>query len=126
LSNEQNMTMYEYIGKEKLEELVDTFYGYVSKHEKLSPIFPGDWEETARKQKLFLTQYLGGPQYYSMDRGHPRMRARHLPFPITIERAHDWLDCMEKAMNDVGLGDEIKIPLLGQLKNVAYHMVNQE
>ncbi|WP_407920414.1 globin domain-containing protein [Gottfriedia luciferensis] len=125
MSNE-NQSMYEYIGKEKLEELVDTFYSYVSKHERLSPIFPGDWEETARKQKLFLTQFLGGPQYYSMERGHPRMRARHLPFPITIELAHDWLDCMAKAMDDVDLDEEIKEPLLQHLRNVAYHMVNQE
>lgn len=118
------VNVYETIGKEKLYELIDTFYKYVSTHETLSPIFPGDWKETARKQKLFMTQLLGGPALYSMERGHPMMRARHLPFPITVERATEWIECMEKAMDEAQLQDEIKAHLLMLFKNIARNMIN--
>lgn len=116
--------MYEEIGQEKLEKMIDIFYHYVSSHETLSVIFPGDWEETSRKQKMFMTQLLGGPPLYSMERGHPMMRARHLPFTITIERAVEWLECMEKAMDDVQLEENIKITLLTQFRNIARNMIN--
>lgn len=116
--------VYEEIGEEKLYKMIDIFYKYVSKHETLSPIFPGDWEETARKQKLFMTQLLGGPALYSMERGHPMMRARHLPFPITIDRAKEWLECMEKAMVEVELDEDIQLHLLKLFSNIAGNMVN--
>ncbi|MET1138987.1 thiol management oxidoreductase, partial [Bacillus subtilis] len=78
---------YEAIGEELLSQLVDTFYERVKRHPLLYPIFPDDLTETARKQKQFLTQYLGGPPLYTEEHGHPMLRARHLPFPITPERA---------------------------------------
>ncbi|MGM9986806.1 MAG: globin [Bacillaceae bacterium] len=119
-------SMYDYIGKEKLDTLVDVFYRNVQNDKQLAAIFPGDWEETARKQKLFLTQFLGGPQLYSMERGHPMMRRRHMPFPITPSLAERWLANMGAAMDEVGLGEEVKGPLLNQLRMTAYHMVNTE
>ncbi|MBW9235666.1 globin, partial [Leptospira santarosai] len=73
----------EEIGPDKLSQLVDAFYERVAAHPKLKPIFPDDLTETARKQKQFLTQYLGGPNIYSQEHGHPMLRARHMPFPIT-------------------------------------------
>lgn len=118
------INIYEEIGEVKLYQMIDTFYKYVSIHETLSPIFPGDWSETARKQKLFMTQLLGGPALYSMERGHPMMRARHLPFPITVERATEWIDCMEKAMDEVQLQKEIKEYLLTLFSNIARNMIN--
>lgn len=54
---------YEAIGEELLSQLVDTFYERVASHPLLKPIFPSDLTETARKQKQFLTQYLGGPPF---------------------------------------------------------------
>ncbi|CAG9610471.1 Group 2 truncated hemoglobin YjbI [Pseudoneobacillus rhizosphaerae] len=73
-------TPYEAIGEEKLHRLVDAFYSRVSQHPDLAPIFPTGFNEIARKQKQFLTQYLGGPHLYTNEHGHPMMRARHLPF----------------------------------------------
>lgn len=118
------INIYEEIGKDKLYEMIDTFYKYVSKHETLSVIFPGDWEETARKQKLFLTQLLGGPALYSMERGHPMMKARHLPFPITVDRATEWLECMEMAMDEVKIQEDIKLHLYSLFRNIARNMIN--
>lgn len=103
--SKQPMTPFEAIGGEQcIAILVDTFYSYVSKHPDLSPIFPEDLTETARKQKQFLTQYLGGPNLYTEEHGHPMLRARHLPFEITPNEQrlgyHVWskqwmiLECM--------------------------------
>ncbi|ALC80745.1 MULTISPECIES: globin domain-containing protein [Bacillus] len=116
---------YEAIGEELLSQLVDTFYTRVKEHELLHPIFPDDLSETARKQKQFLTQYLGGPQLYTEEHGHPMLRARHLPFPITPERAEAWLSCMKEAMDQVGLEGDIRKFLFERLTLTAHHMVNQ-
>ncbi|MBU5264375.1 globin domain-containing protein [Bacillus atrophaeus] len=116
---------YEAIGEELLSLLVDTFYERVASHPLLKPIFPSDLTETARKQKQFLTQYLGGPPLYTEEHGHPMLRARHLPFPITHERADAWLSCMSDAMDHVGLEGDIREFLFGRLELTARHMVNQ-
>ncbi|MCA0987828.1 globin [Guptibacillus algicola] len=116
--------MYELIGRSQLDELVNVFYSRVSKHPKLKPIFPADLDETARKQKQFLTQFLGGPPLYSEEHGHPMLRARHLPFEITPERASAWLSCMEEAMDEVELDIHLKEHLLNRLTFTAHHMVN--
>lgn len=73
---------YEAVGEELLSQLVDTFYENVKCHPLLHPIFPDDLKETARKQKQFLTQYLGGPPLYTEEHGHPMLRARHLLFRL--------------------------------------------
>lgn len=116
--------MYDLIGRSQLDELVNAFYKKVSKHPKLKPIFPADLDETARKQKQFLTQFLGGPPLYSEEHGHPMLRARHLPFEITTERATAWLSCMEEAMDEIELDIDIKEHLLNRLTFTAHHMVN--
>lgn len=89
-------TIYEAIGgQEAVERLVEAFYARVGKHPALTPIFPDDLTETARKQKQFLTQFFGGPPLYTSEHGHPRLRARHIPFEITPSRRNAWLECMQ-------------------------------
>lgn len=115
---------YDQIGAEKLSQLIDVFYGYVGQHPLLKPIFPDDFTETARKQKQFMTQYLGGPDLYTEEHGHPMMRMRHNPFPITPERAEAWLACMHQAMDDVGLEGPFRDQYYKRLVLTAHHMVN--
>lgn len=117
---------YEEIGAEKLSELIDLFYSKVAVHPDLHPIFPDDLTETARKQKQFMTQYLGGPNLYSDEHGHPMMKARHMPFPITPIRAEAWLSCMSASMDEVGLDDKIRDFFFRRLVLTAKHMVNKE
>ncbi|MGG4468055.1 globin [Paenibacillus alvei] len=119
-------TPYDVIGEKTLSNLVDAFYERVGKHPDLAPIFPDDLTETARKQKQFLTQYLGGPQIYTEEHGHPMLRARHLPFPITEKRAKAWLSCMSEAMDEVELDDSIREGLFSRLALTAKHMINSE
>lgn len=115
---------YDQIGEAKLSELIDVFYRYVGQHPLLKPIFPDDLTETARKQKQFMTQYLGGPDLYTHEHGHPMMRMRHNPFPITPERAEAWLSCMHQAMDDVGLEGHFREQYYKRLVLTAHHMVN--
>lgn len=117
-------TPYEAIGEEKLHRLVDAFYSRVSQHPDLAPIFPTGFNEIARKQKQFLTQYLGGPHLYTNEHGHPMMRARHLPFEITPKRAIAWLACMTEAMDEVELTGPIRNEFYARLNLTAQHMIN--
>lgn len=123
----ENMsTPYERIGEATLNKLVDTFYNHVGQHPDLAPIFPEDLTETARKQKQFLTQFLGGPSLYSDEHGHPMLRARHLPFQITEKRAQAWLACMDQAMEEVDLDSELREGIFSRLVLTAKHMINSE
>jgi hemoglobin len=122
--NEKKLTPYEAIGEAALHQLIDTFYGLVAQHPDLAPIFPNEFKEIARKQKQFLTQYLGGPALYTEEHGHPMMRARHLPFPVTPKRAKAWLACMTKAMDEVGLQGQVRDDFYSRLYLTAQHMIN--
>ncbi|WML49556.1 globin [Neobacillus sp. PS3-34] len=121
---EKMPTPFEAIGEATLHKLIDTFYGLVAQHPDLSPIFGDDFSEIARKQKQFLTQYLGGPALYTEEHGHPMMRARHLPFPITPVRAQAWLSCMNQAMDTVGLQGPLRDEFYARLLLTAQHMIN--
>ena len=117
---------FEEIGAEKLSDLIDSFYSKVAKNPKLKPIFPDDLTETARKQKQFQTQYLGGPNIYTEEHGHPMLRARHMPFKMTPERAQAWLECMYEAMDEVGLDGKFREIYYKRLVLTAHHMINAE
>ncbi|WP_163972043.1 globin domain-containing protein [Oceanobacillus halotolerans] len=118
-------TIYEAIGGfDTIDQLVTAFYRRVGQHEKLIPIFPDDLTETARKQRLFLTQFFGGPKLYTEDRGHPMLRRRHMPFTITPERRDAWLDCMDKALDEVGIEEPYRTAMFEKLTMTAHHMMN--
>ncbi|SFB98089.1 hemoglobin [Bacillus sp. OV322] len=119
-----NPTPYELIGEGLLHRLIDVFYSKVSKHPDLIPIFPDDLSETVRKQKQFMTQYLGGPPLYTTEHGHPMLRARHMPFKITETRAEAWLSCMREAMDETGLEGDIREFFYHRLYLTAQHMIN--
>src|SRR5699024_9288479 len=120
-------TIYEQIGPEKIDELVNAFYPKVYSDPHLIPIFDGDMAEIMYKQRLFLTQFTGGPALFSEEYGHPMMRRRHMPFEITPTRAKAWLRCMGEAFEEVGLSEEeVGVFFYERLKQVAAIMVNTE
>jgi hemoglobin len=119
-------TPFEAIGENKLHKIVDAFYSRVARHPELAPIFPDDLTEIARKQKQFFTQYLGGPNLYTMEHGHPMMRARHLPFEITETRAKAWLSCMNEAIDEIELEESLKRDFFSRLVLTAQHMINTQ
>jgi len=124
MEKQKIISQYDAIGQEKLYAIIDAFYKRVANHPDLAPIFPSDLTETARKQKQFLTQFLGGPPLYTDEHGHPRLRARHLPFPVTPKRAKAWLSCMSQAMDEVGFHGPERESFFARLYMTAHHMVN--
>ncbi len=120
-------TVYELIGgDETISRLVDAFYRRVIAHENLSKLFPEDIIPVRNKQHKFLTQLFGGPHLYSDLYGSPMLRAKHLPHPITRERAKEWLGCMNAALDEVGIHGDVRDYMVERLTMTAYHMVNTE
>lgn len=120
-------TLFHEIGEENINQLVEVFYPKVYKDPDLSPLFEGDMQEIMRKQRMFLTQFLGGPPLYSQEFGPPAMKHRHIPFPITPHRAQCWLRCMGEAFKEVGIADTpAGKAFYERLKQVAAIMINTE
>ncbi|HJV44531.1 MAG TPA: globin [Bacillota bacterium] len=118
-------TPYEEIGgEETIEKLVQNFYPKVYADPILRPLFQDDITIIMKKQKMFLTQFLGGPPLYSQVYGPPAMRERHLPFTITPARAQAWLRCMRAAMDEIDLKGPIRDVFYERLTHVASIMVN--
>ena len=125
MSESKLTTLFDQIGKEKIQELVRAFYPKVYEDPDLSPLFQGDMKEIMRKQQMFLTQFTGGPPLYSQEFGPPAMRQRHLPFEITPKRAKCWLRCMKEAFVEVGLDQHPAGEFFySRLEQVAAIMVN--
>ncbi|MCE7039630.1 globin [Dyadobacter sp. CY312] len=121
----ENATLYERIGgDEALRLLTDRFYDLVFQHELISRLFKNDKEEIKEKQRLFLTQFLGGPQLYSDVHGHPMMRARHMPHTITEDDAVAWLQCMSTAVGELPIDKSLKDELFDRFPRTAFFMVN--
>jgi hemoglobin len=119
--------LYEAIGgADAIREIVTRFYPKVQAHPLLAPLFPKDIDPVIEKQYLFLSQFLGGPSLYSDHSGHPMMRARHLPFPITTERAEAWLKCMSAALAETAIPEFLQKIVLERLTGTANHFVNTD
>jgi hemoglobin len=121
----QSDSIYDQLGgADTIRRLVDAFYPKVQDHALLGPLFPEDIIPVMEKQEMFLTQFLGGPALYSDAHGHPMMRARHMPFPITPERAEAWLSCMNEALEQIEVEESLKAIVLKRLSGPAFHFVN--
>lgn len=118
-------TLFEAIGGyEPIDRLIKSLYTRIGQHPKLIPIFPDNLEESARKQRLFLIQFLGGPPLYTEDRGHPMLRRRHLAFEITPERKDAWLECMNAALDEAEIEEPYRTVIFERLTMTAQHMIN--
>ena len=120
----QEQTIYEEIGAENLKIMVDKFYELVFVDPLLSPLFNSDKKLIKHKQYLFLTQFLGGPDLYSQEFGHPRLRARHINHAITEEHAVAWLKCMYAAIQELAIDEALKTRLFERFPSTAFFMVN--
>ncbi|MBA9087078.1 hemoglobin [Fontibacillus solani] len=122
---EPGLSIYDNLGgANAIRRLVEAFYPKVQNNPVIGHLFPEDIEPVLEKQYMFLTQFFGGPSLYSDAHGHPMMRARHLPFPITPERAEAWLGCMSAALEEIGISEELRDFVLQRLSGPAFHFVN--
>jgi hemoglobin len=119
-------TLYDELGEENLRALVDRFYDLVFENEQISHLFKTDKNEIKERQRLFLTQFFGGPALYSEKFGHPRLRARHMPHTITQDDAVAWLSCMSLALKSLPVDEALKDELFKRFVPTAMFMVNQE
>jgi hemoglobin len=120
---------YERLGGEAaVRRLVDRFYVLMDTLPEASDIrrmHPQDLGESADKLFMFLSGWLGGPQLYMEKYGHPRLRQRHMPFPIGSAERDQWMLCMRRAMEDVGVPEDLRTELEQALFRTADFMRNK-
>lgn len=122
-------TPYERIGEaEGVERLVNRFYDLMDElpeAQEIRDMHADSLRSSRQKLILFLTGWLGGPQLYVEKYGHPRLRARHLPFEIGESARQQWMLCMRQALEDKVEDEELRRFLDQALDRVAAHMRNQ-
>jgi hemoglobin len=122
-------TLYERVGGDVgVRALVDRFYDRMDTLPEAAAVrsmHPRSLAGSRDKLCDFLCGWLGGPQRYVEKHGHPRLRARHLPFPINADGVSQWMLCMRGALE--GVRDaEARAAIEGALARLADHMRNVE
>jgi len=112
-------------GRATFEKLVREFYRGVADDDLLRPMYPEEDLEGAIQRLIgFLEQYWGGPTTYSQERGHPRLRMRHLPFHVDAAARDRWLLHMRRAVDALELPPLYEEQLWTYLDRAAQAMVN--
>lgn len=115
-------------GETGVRALVDRFYDVMDEAEVAAGIrsmHPPDLATSREKLFLFLVGWTGGPPLYVERYGHPMLRARHLPFPIGQAEAEAWMYCMNHALDEHDMPDELREYLRDRFTAVASHMRNR-
>jgi hemoglobin len=124
---DDQVTLFETAGGQAFfDRLVTLFYDGVAADPLLRPMYPEDLTGPRRHLAMFLGQYWGGPSAYQEERGHPRLRMRHAPFPIDVEARDRWLTHMRGAVDAMDPEPTVRTALLeyfdyaaDSLRNVA-------
>jgi len=126
---ENTTTAYELLGGDAaVRALVDRFYDLMdleAAYRDLRAIHPPELTGSRDKLYWFLSGWLGGPDLYIERFGHPRLRARHLPYPIGIRERDQWLACMGQAMGELGVDEAMQQRLAAAFSNTADWMRNR-
>jgi hemoglobin len=113
-------------GDDGVRRLVEAFYDTIEAESPgIRAMLPRDTSTSRQKLYEFLSGWLGGPPLYVEKRGHPRLRMRHLPFPIGTPEAQEWMRCMRLAMDEAGVGEPLRAFLDERLEMSAMHVRNQ-
>ncbi len=122
-------TPFEQIGGQPaVDRIIDLFYDRMETLPEariIRVLHPEDLGATRAVLKRYLAEWLGGPRAYSEERGHPRLRARHLPFSIGDEERDAWMVCMRGALEEVVTDVSIREWLVEKLSGVADWMRNR-
>jgi hemoglobin len=124
------VTPFEMIGGEaKVHALVERFYDLMDlepAYAALRAVHGTDLAKARQHLFWFLCGWLGGPQHYTDRFGHPRLRARHMPFPIGILERDQWLACMDQAMGETDVPQALRERLRDSFFQTADWMRNRE
>jgi len=122
-------TTFEKIGGDAaVAQLTARFYDLmdtVPQFAELRALHPEDLKGSRDKLYMFLSGWFGGPDLFVEKFGHPRLRARHMPFEIGTRERDQWVACMVLAMEDVGIEEGIRAKLLENFFNTADFMRNK-
>jgi hemoglobin len=129
LSSPANPTPYELLGGETgVRHLVDRFYDLMDSAPEAANVralHARSLKSSREKLFLFISGWTGGPPLYVERFGHPRLRMRHFPFAIGVRERDEWLWCMDRALDEHEMPDELRTHLRARLHQLADHMRNQ-
>ena len=121
--------LYDVLGGETaIRRLVDRFYDLMDTDERargIRALHPPSLDGSRDKLYWFLVGWMGGPPMYMERFGHPRLRARHLPFTIGDAERDQWMMCMRQALDDLQVTGPARAQLEDSLQKLADHMRNQ-
>lgn len=121
-------TLYQQLGGEaKVRAIAERFYDVMEsdpRAKELLVMHPQPLTQIRQKFFEFLSGWFGGPALFEEKYGHPRLRARHLPFQIDEKMRDQWLLCMYQVLDEHVHDDLLKIQLRAQFTNLAHHMIN--
>ena len=130
MTGKKEQTPYELLGGERgVLSLVDRFYFFMDTLPEVAGIRAIHAKSLAgARDKLFkfLSGWLGGPDLFIRQYGHPRLRQRHFPFAIGTAERDQWMLCMNKALNEMPLDETFRENLSQALEHLATHMINQD
>ena len=115
-------------GESQVHALVDRFYDLMDLEPDYAALRAAHGTELANareKLKMFLTGWLGGPQRYTEQFGHPRLRMRHMPFSIGIAERDQWVACMDQAMQETHVDATLRTRLKESFMQTADWMRNR-
>lgn len=115
-------------GEQAILNLVDRFYFYMDTLPEaagIRAIHQADLSSAKDKLFKFLSGWLGGPNLFIEEFGHPMLRARHLPFAIGESERDQWMLCINKAIADTPMDATLETNLRNALQQLATHMINQ-
>ncbi len=120
-------TPFEELGGEApIRAIVDRFYDIIDADAPtLRAMLPKNDSVSRDKLYAYLVEWTGGPALYTPERGHPRMRMRHMPFAIGEDEVTEWLACMERSLDDNGVHGDIRSFLDERITALAHHMRNR-
>jgi hemoglobin len=129
MNDESKLTPYQRLGGERaLRELVHRFYEIMDTLPEaygIRKLHPQNLSPSEDKLFMFLSGWLGGPQLFVEKFGHPRLRARHIPFSIGMEERDQWMLCMRQAMDERIDDAPLRAALDKALADLADFMRNQ-
>ena len=118
--------IYAVVGEDGFHRLIAAFYRQVPSDDILGPLYPGaDLAGAEQRLRDFLIGRFGGPQRYIEERGHPRLRMRHMPFAVNGAARERWLQLMAKALDEVMLPAEADTLLREFFHSVSAMLINR-
>jgi hemoglobin len=123
----EEYNVYSVIGEEGFERLIAAFYKQIPQDDLLAPMYAGrNLADAEQRLRDFLVVRFGGPARYLEQRGHPRLRMRHMPFPINQQARDRWIQLMHNAFEEAQLPPEAAQTLKSFFASTATFLINRQ